>query len=77
MGIVGIERKLEEKRKEMDKNISEVSERGREVETGMWRERVRSVSRARAKQVMGFPVLLGLDHALEMRPRPMIGLWPS
>lgn len=29
MGIVGIERKLEEKRKETDKNISEVSKRNR------------------------------------------------
>lgn len=29
MGIVGIERKLEEKRKETDKNISEVRQRNR------------------------------------------------
>lgn len=31
VGIVGIERKLEEKRKETDKNISEVRERGQNL----------------------------------------------
>ena len=39
MGIVGIERKLEEKRKEMDKNISEVRRGETEVGKEIWTER--------------------------------------